>query len=76
VPCRAADHLDAALVAMKEQGVRRVPVVDASGQVKGLVSIDDVIRHTGVGKATIPAEAVLDVLRHICQREAPAVVPA
>jgi CBS domain-containing protein len=76
ISCRAADHVDAALVAMKEHGVRRIPVVDGTGQVKGLVSIDDLIRHTGPEKGALPAEAVLDVLRHICQREAPAVVPA
>ena len=73
ISCRAGDHIDVALVAMKENGLRRIPAVDARTHVAGLVSIDDVIRHTGVGKGTIPAEAVLDVLRHIGEREAPAV---
>lgn len=56
----------AALVAMKEHRVRRVPIVDDDEHVKGLISIDDAIRHTGLGPGRLPAEAVVDVLRHIC----------
>jgi len=73
--CGASDHIDVALVAMKENGVRRVPAVDARMQVVGLLSIDDVIRRTGAGRTPIPAEAVLDVLRHICECEATATPP-
>lgn len=72
--CRPQDHLSVALVAMKEHGVRRVPVVDAHDHVRGLISIDDVIRHTGPEDAVAPGEAVLDVLRHICESESPAAV--
>ena len=70
--CRTGDHLDVALVAMKENGIRRVPVVDARSHVKGLISIDDVIRRTAPEAHGVPGEAVLDVLRHICERESPA----
>lgn len=66
ISCLANDDLDVALVAMKERGVRRVPVVDEKERVRGLLSIDDVILGTGAGRGTVPAEAVLDVLRHIC----------
>jgi CBS domain-containing protein len=59
-------HVNAALVAMKENRIRRVPVVDDEGHVKGLISIDDAIRNTGIAKGRLPAEAVMDVLRHIC----------
>jgi CBS domain-containing protein len=69
VSCRASDHVDVALVAMKENGLRRIPAT----HVVGIVSIDDVIRRTGTGRTVIPGEAVLDVLRHICERESPAV---
>jgi CBS domain-containing protein len=72
--CHPGDHVDVPLVAMKENGVRRVPVVDARDHVKGIISIDDVIRHTGPDTSGLPGEAVLDVLRHICERESP--VPA
>ena len=69
VSCRVGYDLDVALVAMKQYGVRRVPVVDASDHIKGLISIDDVIRTTGADAKGVPAEAVLDVLRHICEAE-------
>jgi CBS domain-containing protein len=71
VSCRHTDHIDVALVAMKENGVRRIPVVDARDRLKGLISIDDVIRRTGAEPGDLPGEAVLDVLRHICERESP-----
>lgn len=73
ISCRASDHLDVALVAMKENGLRRIPAVDAHTHVLGIVSIEDVIRRTGAGRGVIAGEAVLDVLRHICDREAPAI---
>ena len=76
VSCRIADRLDVALVAMKQYGIRRIPVIDASDHVKGLISIDDVIRSTGPDVKGIPAEAVLDVLRHICEAENPSRQPA
>lgn len=72
VSCRVSDSLNVALVAMKQYGIRRVPVVDASGHIKGLISIDDVVRSTGLAAKGVPAEAVLDVLRHICAAETPA----
>ena len=46
------EHVDAALVAMKEHRVRRVPIVDEEGHVKGLISIDDAIRNTGLAPGT------------------------
>lgn len=69
-------HVEAALVAMKEHRVRRVPIVDEEGHVKGLISIDDAIRNTGLAPGRLPAEAVVDVLRHICTRHDPEIVGA
>jgi CBS domain-containing protein len=71
VTCSSTDYIHVALVAMKELGVRCVPVVDASRHVEGLVSIDDVILHTGAGSGMVPAEGVLDVLRHVCATARP-----
>jgi CBS domain-containing protein len=76
VSCFVTDHLDAALVAMKEHRVRRIPVVDDGQHVKGVISIDDVILHTGADKEPVPAEAVLDVLRHVCAPVEPGLVVA
>jgi CBS domain-containing protein len=66
VTCTMDDDVNAALVAMKEYRIRRVPIVDANGHVKGLISIDDVVRNTGLARGRLPIEAAADVLRHIC----------
>src|SRR4029079_7228126 len=66
VTCRLDDDVDAVLVAMKENRVRRIPIVDEDGHVKGLISIDDVMRNTGLARGRLPSEAAADVLRHIC----------
>jgi len=60
------DHIDAALVAMKEHRVRRLPVIDDKGHLKGVLSIDDLVRNTGVARGRLAADAVIDVLRHVC----------
>lgn len=70
------EDVSAALVAMKQYRVRRVPIVDDDGHVKGLISIDDAIRHSGIGHDRLAAEAVADVLRHICTRLEPEFVGA
>lgn len=37
------DTLDRTLFTLREQGVRRLPIVDGQGRVVGLVSLDDVL---------------------------------
>jgi CBS domain-containing protein len=69
VSCREDDPLETALVAMKQHQFRRIPVVNSRGRVKGLISIDDAIRNTGLADGRLPAEAIMDVLRHICTPE-------
>ena len=64
--CNVDDHIDAALATMKERRVRRLPVVDRDGHVKGLLSVDDLIRNTGIARGRLMAEPVMDVLRAIC----------
>ena len=70
------EDVTAALVAMKEHRVRRLPVVDEGGRVKGLISIDDVVRNSGPGPGRLPGDAVADVLRHICARTEAEIVGA
>lgn len=76
ISCAVTDNMETALVAMKEYRVRRVPVVDDAGHVKGLLSIDDAIRNTGPAQGQLLAEAVIDVLRHICTPSDVAIVGA
>jgi CBS domain-containing protein len=45
VVARESDELDDALRKMRKAGVRRLPVVDADGALKGLISFDDILQH-------------------------------
>jgi CBS domain-containing protein len=45
VTAREDTSVDDALSVMQQRGVRRLPVVDASGALVGIISVDDVIRH-------------------------------
>ena len=41
--CRPEDDLQAALRTMRENKVRRLPVIDTEGMLKGILSMDDVL---------------------------------
>lgn len=48
--CRPGDDVRSALRSMREHGVRRLPVVDETGRLAGIVSVDDIVlasRSTG-----------------------------
>lgn len=54
---RRSDDLDTALFAMRDRGVRRLPIVDAAGRLEGLVSMDDFLVLFS-GELRVTAEAV------------------
>ena len=68
--CLPDDDIDTALVMMKEHHVRRLPVIDGTGKPKGLLSIDDLVRNTGIAHGRLSTDAVIDVLRHVCTPKA------
>lgn len=43
--CRAEDDIQLALRTMRDNKVRRLPVLDKEGQLKGILSMDDVVLH-------------------------------
>ena len=45
VTCHSGDEIDVALQIMENSKVRRLPVVDETGKLKGIVSLTDVLRH-------------------------------
>jgi CBS domain-containing protein len=60
--CDPDDHVGAALDRMAAFHVRRLPVVDENGDVKGLISIDDIVLW-GLRTPGVSAHAVVAALR-------------
>ena len=56
VLAREGEDLDDVLRRMRAKGVRRVPVVDSSGILKGVIALDDILEHV---KEQIDAMAAL-----------------
>ena len=72
--CRAEDDVEGALRALAEHRVRRLPVVDLSGRLVGLFSIDDAALHYGDEPPRAVHGALLaDTLRAIASHPLPVV---
>jgi CBS domain-containing protein len=56
---RVDDAIDFAFYTMRENGVRRLPIVDAAGALIGLVAVDDLLVLLG-GEVSSIVEAVVD----------------
>jgi len=63
--CSADDDVETALQRMRDQQVRRLPVVDERMRLQGMISISDLVRCEGVEMKT-----VYDCLKQICRRSA------
>ncbi|HVP50701.1 MAG TPA: CBS domain-containing protein [Terriglobales bacterium] len=60
--CQPGEEVSAALRLMREHRVRRIPVVDEAGNLKGIVSLADLVRQRSIS----PAE-LFDTLEKICE---------
>ena len=63
--CRLGDDLAVALHRMATSRVRRLPVVNADGDVKGLISIDDIVLW-GLHSRGVSTHDLLVTLRALC----------
>jgi CBS domain-containing protein len=61
--CLETDATTTALKTMQEQKVRRLPVVDEGGHLRGMLSLNDIVTHAG---AATPAQ-IANALAEICQ---------
>jgi CBS domain-containing protein len=61
ISCRSNDRVDAALGAMTLAKVRHLPVID-DGQLKGIVSIGDLVKHR-LDEKELEANVLLDLSR-------------
>jgi CBS domain-containing protein len=78
--CRAQDDIHVALQTMAQYKVRRLPVVDREGVLQGILSMDNVILHTDVGKwglrSDLSQEDVIKTLQRIYGPSLPQIVEA
>ena len=61
--CRPEDDVRAALRTMGQRRVRRLPVIDDRGRLKGILSISDCIRKSTPDRAEIPPDELLAALQ-------------
>jgi CBS domain-containing protein len=62
VTCHVDEEVGAALRRMREHQVRRIPIVDGGGNLKGIVSLADLVQQRVIS----PAE-LFDTLERICE---------
>jgi len=70
--CKAEDTIDAALQAMTDRHVRRLPVIDDSGCLQGILSMDDVVAcaergKRGKGKPALSFADAMMTLKAVCK---------
>jgi len=73
--CKPEDDLRLALQEMAEAKVRRLPVVNVTGRLEGIISIDDVVFHAETGHGSeLSAESVVNTLKSVYAPQLPQVV--
>jgi CBS domain-containing protein len=69
--CRPHDDVRSALKTMRDQKVRRVPVVDEQQRLIGIVSLNDLVAHAGCRKdAEVAGDEFLETMKAICAHRA------
>lgn len=63
--CQPDDNIENVLIAMETYGVRRMPVVDADGELVGILSLTDLARRAAHHLGPVDAERVLETLAAI-----------
>ena len=66
--CFPDDAVDFALASMRQFKVRRLPVVDSSGVISGVISLNDIARAAGT-RPDVPVNEVISTLADICDPE-------
>ena len=62
IGCRSSDRIDAALAMMTVNRIRHLPVIDDRGDLKGIVSIGDLVKHR-LDEKELEASVLLDIAR-------------
>jgi CBS domain-containing protein len=71
--CAPDDAIRDALETMQSSQLRRLPVVDADGSLRGILSINDVVLHArrGKGKKHIPHHDAMETLKALSEHRPP-----
>jgi len=73
--CGPDDEIHEALETMAEQRIRRLPVVDKKGAVRGVVSMDDILLHADLNKwegcCELSSEEVIRSLKRLHNQQVP-----
>ncbi len=64
--CRPEDDMADVLRLMGDAQIRRIPVINDVGKLCGIVSLNDLALHTGIGKTEVSGNDILAVLVTIC----------
>lgn len=70
------DEIDQALKAMQEHKIRRLPVVNAEGELEGILSMNDVVLSAKATGDGIAYDDVVKTYQAICRRPVPATANA
>jgi CBS domain-containing protein len=72
---RTDDSLEAALAQLSRAHVRRVPVLNAAGDLKGMLSLDDIVLR-GTEAGAISADAIVRTMRALYERRPAPIEPS
>ena len=72
--CSPDDGIAAALASMKRFKVRRLPVIDSSGSITGVISVNDIVRAAATS-ADVPVRDVIGALADISEPRQLAATP-
>jgi CBS domain-containing protein len=68
--CSPDDDVKKALKIMGEKQIRRLPAVNEEGRLQGILSINDLIRHSQANSRELSDKDVLEVLKAISSKHA------
>jgi predicted transcriptional regulator len=68
--CAPDEDVKTALAKMRDNQIRRLPVIDAEGRLEGILSINDLIRHSKADSHELSDQDVLTAMKAICSDHA------